>query len=113
MYLIYQFFFTLKKKGMEVSRSYTPVPPSFLKNNEPPGLIINFLCLIVKRYTDGALSPSITSLQPGKYLKLSNCMGSFVVESFDEYKIIHMLAAGTGLTPMLGIIHRALCRRYM
>lgn len=96
-----------------MSRSYTPVPASFESNDESQKPNSDCLCLIVKSYPDGALSPSLTSIQPGKYVTLSNCLGSFVIESFDEYKIVNMLAAGTGLTPMLGIIHRALARRNM
>ncbi|XP_015113819.1 cytochrome b5 reductase 4 isoform X1 [Diachasma alloeum] len=97
--------------GMDISRSYTPVPPSLHPDHEAPGYKPNSLCLMIKRYDDGALTPSITALQQGQCLSLSNSLGTFVAESFDDYTAIHMLAAGTGLTPMLGIIHRSLCRR--
>lgn len=98
-------------EGMEVSRSYTPVPPSLHPDHMAPGYKTDCLCLMVKRYEDGALSPSITELESGQVLTLSNGLGTFVVESFDDCPTIHMLAAGTGLTPMLGIIQRALSRR--
>ncbi|XP_076232364.1 cytochrome b5 reductase 4 isoform X2 [Calliopsis andreniformis] len=97
--------------GMEVSRSYTPVPPCLHPNNLPPSYKSDCLCLMIKKYPDGALSPSITGLQPGQTLMLSNALGAFIVESFDRYSVIHMLAGGTGLTAMLGIIQRALARR--
>ena len=97
--------------GMEVSRSYTPVPPSLHPDHTASDYKSNCLCLMIKRYDDGALSPSITALEPGQTLTLSNSLGTFVVESFDDCPTIHMLAAGTGLTPMLGIIHRALGKR--
>ncbi|XP_011304575.1 cytochrome b5 reductase 4 isoform X2 [Fopius arisanus] len=97
--------------GMEISRPYTPVPPSLHPDHEAPGYKPNSLCLMIKRYDDGALTPSITALKQGQCLSLSNSLGTFVAESFDDYTAIHMLAAGTGLTPMLGIIHRSLCRR--
>ncbi|KAK0179940.1 hypothetical protein PV327_005635 [Microctonus hyperodae] len=97
--------------GTEVSRYYTPVPSSIHPDDEAPGYKPDCLCLIVKRYNDGALSPSITALQQGQYVTLSNELGTFAIESFDQCSIIHLLSAGTGLTPMLGVIQWALCRR--
>ncbi|KAG7209531.1 hypothetical protein KM043_015613 [Ampulex compressa] len=97
--------------GMEASRSYTPVPPCLHPDDMAPNYKSDCICLMIKRYHDGALSPSITALQPGQTITLSNGLGAFVVESFDHYSVIHMLAGGTGLTAMLGIIQRALARR--
>ncbi|XP_033227137.1 cytochrome b5 reductase 4 isoform X2 [Belonocnema kinseyi] len=97
--------------GTEVSRLYTPVPPCLHPENMAPNYTSDCICLMVKRYPSGALTPSMTSLQPGQTLTLSCGLGTFIVESFDIYSTIHMLAAGTGLTAMLGIIQRALCRR--
>ncbi|XP_017877539.1 cytochrome b5 reductase 4 isoform X3 [Ceratina calcarata] len=97
--------------GMEVTRSYTPVPPCL----HPADVALNYksdcLCLMIKKYPQGALSPSIVALKVGQTLSLSNSIGAFVVESFDRYTVLHMIAGGTGLTPMLGIIQRALGRR--
>lgn len=96
---------------MEVSRSYTPVPPCLHPDDTVPNYKSDCLCLMIKRYPQGALSPSITALQIGQTFLLSNALGAFVIESFDRYSVIHMLAGGTGLTAMLGIIQRALARR--
>lgn len=97
----------------EITRCYTPVPlflhsENILSEHKP-----DYLYLIIKRYNNGNLSPSITALQQGQSLILSNGLGTFEVESFDKYSTIHILAAGTGITPMLSIIHRALQRRNM
>lgn len=97
--------------GMEVSRSYTPVPPCLHPDDMAPNYKSDCVCLMIKRYPNGALSPSITALQSGQTLTLSNGLGAFVIESFDRYPFIHMLSGGTGLTAMLGIIQRALARR--
>ncbi|XP_020285795.1 cytochrome b5 reductase 4 isoform X2 [Pseudomyrmex gracilis] len=97
--------------GMEVSRSYTPVPPCLHPEDMAPQYKPDCICLMIKRYPNGALSPSVTNLQPGQTLTMSNGLGAFVTESFDRYPTIHMLAGGTGLTAMLGIIQRALARR--
>ncbi|XP_015434776.1 PREDICTED: cytochrome b5 reductase 4 [Dufourea novaeangliae] len=97
--------------GMDVSRSYTPVPSCLHPGDMPPNYKSDCICLMIKKYENGALSPSITNLQAGQTLMLSNALGAFVVESFDRYSVIHILAGGTGLTVMLGIIQRALARR--
>ncbi|XP_029176310.1 cytochrome b5 reductase 4 isoform X1 [Nylanderia fulva] len=97
--------------GMEVSRSYTPVPPCLHPEDMAPNFKPDCICLMIKRYQNGTLSPSITKLQPGQTLTVSNGLGAFVIESFDRHSVIHMLAGGTGLTAMLGIIQRALARR--
>ncbi|KOX69472.1 Cytochrome b5 reductase 4 [Melipona quadrifasciata] len=94
-----------------ISRSYVPVPPYLHPNDMAPNYTNNCLCLMIKKYPNGFLSPSITALQVGQTLNLSNSTGSFVIGNYDRYSVIHMLAGGTGLTVMLGIIQRALVRR--
>ncbi|XP_071856184.1 cytochrome b5 reductase 4 isoform X2 [Bombus fervidus] len=97
--------------GMEVSRMYTPVPPCLHPDDMAPNYKSDCLCLMIKKYPNGAFSPSITALQIGQTFLLSNALGAFVVESFDRYSVIHMVVGGTGLTAMLSIIQRALARR--
>ncbi|KAH0954678.1 hypothetical protein HN011_005271 [Eciton burchellii] len=97
--------------GMEISRLYTPVPPCLHPEDMAPNYKSDCICLMIKHYPNGALSPSITKLQSGQTLTMSNGLGAFVTESFDRYSVIHMLVGGTGLTAMLGIIQRALAKR--
>uniref|UniRef100_V9IKC0 Cytochrome b5 reductase 4 n=1 Tax=Apis cerana TaxID=7461 RepID=V9IKC0_APICE len=59
--------------GMEVSRSYTPVPPCLHPDDIAPNYKSDCLCLMIKRYPQGALSPSITALQIGQNLPLEQC----------------------------------------
>lgn len=101
----------MKIEDVEVSRYYTPVPGYLHPEDVVPNYTPDCICLMIKRYPDGALSPSITSLKATEKLTLSNGLGNFTVESFDRYSVVHMLAAGTGLTAMLGIIQRSLGRR--
>ncbi|XP_003394638.2 cytochrome b5 reductase 4 isoform X3 [Bombus terrestris] len=101
----------LNVMGTEVSRLYTPVPPCLHPDDMAPNYKSDCLCFMIKKYPNGALSPSITALQIGETLRLSNALGDFTVESCDGYSINHMIAGGTGLTAMLGIIQRALARR--
>ncbi|KOX68616.1 Cytochrome b5 reductase 4 [Melipona quadrifasciata] len=97
--------------GKDLSRSYTPVPPCLHPDYMPPNYTSNCQCLIIKKYPNGAISPSITTLQVGQTLLLSGVVGTFAIEKYDRYSVIHMVAAGTGLTPMLGIIQRSLSKR--
>ncbi|XP_047368677.1 cytochrome b5 reductase 4 isoform X1 [Vespa velutina] len=101
----------IKVAGVEISRYYTPVPACLHPEDMAPNYTSDCICLMIKQYEDGALSPSITALNAKEKLTLSNGLGVFVVESFDRYSVVHMLAAGTGLTAMLGIIQRCLARR--
>lgn len=96
--------------GMEVSRSYTPVPPCLHPDDMVPNYKSDCLCFMIKKYPKGALSPSITALQTGQTVLLSNALGAFVLENFDRYSVIHMVAGGTGLTAMLSIIQRSLAK---
>ncbi|KAF7380723.1 hypothetical protein HZH66_014099 [Vespula vulgaris] len=101
----------MKIAGVEISRYYTPVPACLHPEDTAPNYTSDCICLMIKQYEDGALSPSITALKVKEKVTLSNGLGVFVVESFDRYSVVHMLAAGTGLTAMLGIIQRSLARR--
>ncbi|KAK1120121.1 hypothetical protein K0M31_012845 [Melipona bicolor] len=95
------------------SRPYNPVPPCLHPDDMASNYTTDCLCFMIKKYPDGALSPSITALQVGQTLHLSQSVGSFAIGNYDNFSVIHMLAAGTGLTVMLGIIQRALVRGRM
>ncbi|CAL7947311.1 unnamed protein product [Xylocopa violacea] len=98
-------------KGTEVSRMYTPVPPCLHPDNMAPNYKCDCLCLIIKKYSNGALSPSATALQIGQTFLMSNAVGAFVVENFSRYTVVHLLAGGAGLTAMLGVAQWALARQ--
>lgn len=66
---------------------------------------------MIKKYPNGALSPSITALEIGQTIFVSNALGDFMTEPYDMYTILHMIAGGTGLTVILGVIQQALARR--
>ncbi|KAL7288406.1 hypothetical protein TKK_0017495 [Trichogramma kaykai] len=98
--------------GTEVLRMYTPVP-NFIDLQNKLSIIAkdDCLCLIIKNYKEGTLTPKLTKLEVGENLELSNALGNFQAPIFDKYSSMHMLAAGTGLTPMLSIIKRSLTLR--
>ena len=85
--------------GMDISRSYTVVPPS-LREKATNGC----LHLMIKIYPNGTLSSYFGNLNIGDEMQLSNHEGKFLEESLDGVKMLVMCAAGTGFTPMAGLI---------
>ena len=83
-----------------VMRSYTPVP-SF--SVSPPPEETNWLRLMVKIYPMGELTPHLDTLDPGDELLISEPRGSFQLSKLEERSGLLMLAAGTGITPILSL----------
>ncbi|XP_044759079.1 cytochrome b5 reductase 4 isoform X2 [Coccinella septempunctata] len=98
----------------DVSRSYTPVPKPRVMFPKP----FNFLqggtdiYLVVKRYETGRMSRYICDSEVGTELYLSRPLsGGFdPIRIHDKCRFL-MLAAGTGLTPMLSLMVFVLHRR--
>nr|CAD7433795.1 unnamed protein product [Timema monikensis] len=95
-------------QGMAISRSYTPVVPALCPSFMPPEWQPDALCLMVKEYPTGALTPWLCSLCPGDTVELSGPEGSFSTKLLAEMTRLYLVAAGTGLTPMLTLIAWAL-----
>ena len=109
---------------MEVVRSYTPV----LNSLEPMIIDDGTLNLLIKTYNDGALTPVIKNTEIGNkhskkwkntllnFFKFSGSTLSISdhTGSFDSANILpnlcqlHLLAAGTGFTPMAKLIQSCL-----
>lgn len=98
-------------------RSYTPIPVAHYKKILPPELSAQesggLLCLMVKMYPNGLLSPVIHRLQPGDSIDVSDPIGSFNFHVMKDFKHLYLLAAGTGVTPMMQIISHALDNQKM
>ncbi|XP_034834356.1 cytochrome b5 reductase 4 isoform X2 [Maniola hyperantus] len=90
----------------ECVRSYTPVGDHW----DRFGSDLSALKLTVKRYDTGALSPHLADLRAGDSLTLSGPYGNFQLQKLKQVKIIYLIAAGTGITPMLGLIKFMLTR---
>lgn len=97
--------------GLEQSRSYTPVPSSLfdtvLLNDYAPDEI----CLMIKRYETGAVSSTVTSREPEELVWLSKPLGDFDLKRIEKREAFLLLAAGTGITPMLSLLLFLLERR--
>ncbi|XP_067946262.1 cytochrome b5 reductase 4-like isoform X2 [Watersipora subatra] len=89
--------------GMEITRSYTPICK--LDGFQLPS---NNIYLIIKIYPDGALTQYIHSLQPGAQVLVSHPKGQFNALQLESYPSVLLLAAGTGVTPMMKLIAHCL-----
>lgn len=86
---------------MIVARSYTPVVPS-LKTSLYD---CNSIYLMVKSYPDGALSRVLCNWQVElQGLDASQPVGNFDVRCLFTSTRLCLVAAGTGITPMIRII---------
>ncbi len=106
----------LKDDGSESSfdliRSYTPVPVQFTPPNGKEGQTTasdNDLYFLIKIYLNGALTPALGLLRAGDTIDISDPSGDFILSPVignDQNKgvVLYMLAAGTGITPMLSIL---------
>ncbi|XP_059052754.1 cytochrome b5 reductase 4 isoform X2 [Achroia grisella] len=88
--------------GTECVRSYTPVGEGWGSQNCCE--TVAPLKLAVKKYEDGTLSPYLTSLKVGDSVILSGPYGNFQLQKVKFVKIVYLIAAGTGVTPMLGLL---------
>jgi len=86
-----------------VMRSYTPVP-SFSVSSTPEET--KCLRLMVKIYPMGELTPHLDTLNPGDELLISEPRGNFQLSKLEEKSGLLMLAAGTGITPILSLFPR-------
>lgn len=93
-------------KGMKISRSYTPVIPA-LKADEDvsDGKMVH---LMIKIYPEGALTPVLKELEIGDKLDMKDTEGDFELATLQRCRNLVLLAAGTGFTPMVRLLHWAL-----
>ncbi|XP_055597355.1 cytochrome b5 reductase 4 isoform X2 [Uranotaenia lowii] len=93
--------------GEFLTRSYTPVPGNAIPTECPA----TFVPLLVKAYPTGGLSQHISKPVPlATSLQLSQPSGNFSLAKIKYHNRIALLAAGSGLTPMLALLNYLLDR---
>ncbi|XP_066137689.1 cytochrome b5 reductase 4 isoform X2 [Euwallacea fornicatus] len=98
--------------GTEMSRSYTPVPESIFDNFLPNRTSMDHnVGLVIKRYSEGKISRFITDKNEEDEIEMSDPLGLFNMKLLEKRETFLMLAAGTGITPMLNLIIFLLERR--
>ena len=80
--------------GQAVTRPYTPVSPPWAAG---------YFDLLVKHYDGGAVSSHVVGLVPGDSLSLRGPVGNLRWVPSEHPRIL-LLAAGTGITPMLQLM---------
>lgn len=94
-----------------MSRSYTPIPHTFLTQFATQGPVTDTLCLMIKRYDNGNISRFLADSEQNDVVYATKPMGDFDLKLLHKREIFLLLAAGTGITPMLSIILFLLERR--
>ena len=84
----------------EILRPYTPVTDI----NSVSAQSDTSLRFLIKIYPDGAVTPGLGRLGPGDQVSLSDHMGDFSLAQIPDTCHVSLLAAGTGITPMLAIL---------
>uniref|UniRef100_A0A8D0PGN1 Cytochrome b5 reductase 4 n=1 Tax=Sus scrofa TaxID=9823 RepID=A0A8D0PGN1_PIG len=98
-----------KDTGTEIVKPYTPVSDSLVPEfKEPVFPNSKYIYFLVKIYPAGLFTPELDLLQIGDYVSVSNPEGSFKISQFQEMEDLFLLAAGTGFTPMVKVLHYAL-----
>lgn len=100
-----------KIKGEEISRSYTPVPSCLFNKYKIQSYTTDNVCLMVKSYQNGNLSKYICSRNKDDVVEISSPLGNFDLKEIEKRESFIILAAGTGITPMLGLLLFLLERR--
>lgn len=95
--------------GEYVTRSYTPVPNSFLEQRQQSSGN-SYISLLIKSYENGTLSRHIcqNSNTLVRGLKVSPPMGNFSTLQLKSHGRIAFFAAGSGITPFLAILEHLL-----
>lgn len=90
---------------VEIVRSYTPVLHSLdIPSSHSDWTEGRVICLMIKIYPEGALTPLIGKCKIGESLLISDYLGDFPVRRLKECTSVILLAAGTGFTPMVKLI---------
>ncbi|XP_033729427.1 cytochrome b5 reductase 4-like [Pecten maximus] len=96
-------------EGVMVDRSYTLVHPSLGSPDTDHRLSQGkVFYLMIKIYKNGALTPWIDSLKPGDTIEVSQYDGNFNESRLAGQGDLIMYAAGTGFTPMVGLINHCI-----
>ncbi|XP_023713167.1 cytochrome b5 reductase 4 isoform X2 [Cryptotermes secundus] len=94
--------------GAEVIRSYTPMAAALDEQFLPPDWSEDCLCLMVKQCSNGLMSRYLCDLKPEDVVNVGPAVGLLQLSVMDATTRLCLLAAGSGLTPMVNLILWAL-----
>lgn len=91
-----------------MTRSYTPVPLKYVDENI--SCDITTILLLVKYYNSGVLSRYLTHESFIPSIMISQPKGGFNLNKLMKNNHVELLAAGSGITPMLSLLDYLLDR---
>ncbi|KAG5892808.1 hypothetical protein JTB14_007310 [Gonioctena quinquepunctata] len=97
--------------GQEWSRSYTNVPSSLFTSLSLYDFISDNVCLMIKRYENGNVSRILAEREKNDVVYLSAPLGDFELKRIEKKEAFLLIAAGSGITPMLALLVFLLERR--
>ena len=92
-------------EGMDYAKQYTPIP-AYLPHCDPTikQWHSDYICCMVKYYSDGALTPYLFNKKEKDIVEIGGISGSFNIRKLNHVKELYLIAAGSGISPMLKII---------
>ncbi|KAK6629981.1 hypothetical protein RUM43_003802 [Polyplax serrata] len=99
-------------EGMECAKQYTPIPP-YLPHGEPTvkHWHQDYICFMVKYYSEGALTPYLFGKREQDIVEIGGMNGTFNVRKLSRVKDLYLIAAGSGLSPMLRLLVWAVAKK--
>uniref|UniRef100_A0A8C4QGL1 Cytochrome b5 reductase 4 n=1 Tax=Eptatretus burgeri TaxID=7764 RepID=A0A8C4QGL1_EPTBU len=91
------------ERSVVITKPYTPVPERLLSIPDE-GAATSMLHFAIKVYPDGSFSPVLHKLLPGNDLCVGGFAGSFHTSSLTNVTKLLLVAAGTGITPMVALL---------
>lgn len=92
-------------EGIDYAKQYTPIPP-YLPYGEPTlkHWHQDYICFMVKYYSEGALTPYLFGKREQDIVEIGGMSGNFDVRRLSQIKELYLIAAGSGLSPMLRLL---------
>ncbi|XP_078733459.1 cytochrome b5 reductase 4 isoform X2 [Lampetra fluviatilis] len=90
--------------GVDITRAYTPVLPSLTAPWEVVPRLSTVLHFMIKVYPNGTLTPVLGCLGPGDAVLVCDGAGTFRRAQVAGVSQLTLVAAGTGLTPMVRLL---------
>lgn len=94
-------------EGMKISRPYTVVLPSLRVSPDEREHDGRRFYLMIKIYPAGTVTPTLSTVDTGDSLRISDYSGDFEESRLIEAREIFLIAGGTGFTPMVRLIRHA------
>ncbi|CAN0148792.1 unnamed protein product, partial [Lampetra fluviatilis] len=91
-------------QGVDITRAYTPVLPSLTAPWEVVPRLSTVLHFMIKVYPNGTLTPVLGCLGPGDAVLVCDGAGTFRRAQVAGVSQLTLVAAGTGLTPMVRLL---------